>query len=183
MRLSDPASPAVTRLKPKGGGRRPELEFLPAALEIVETPPSPVGRAIGATIIGFFVVAVGWSALGFMDIIATASGRFVPTGRTKVVQPVETGIVRAIHVKDGDGVRAGDVLVEIDPTASEADERRLNHDLAQDRLDVARLTALLLDDPAAFVAPAGLDAALLATGRRQMEEQRAEHLAKLAFSS
>lgn len=160
--------------------QRQELEFLPAALEIVETPPSPVGRAIGASIVGFFVVALAWSTFGTIDIIATASGRFVPTGRTKVIQPFETGVVRAILVKDGTAVKAGDVLIEIDPTASEADERRLTRNLTQDRLDMARLTALLVDDVAVFVPPPGIDAALVATARRQMEEQRGEHVAKLA---
>ena len=38
-----------------------ELAFLPAALEIVETPPSPIGRAIAATIALLFCVALAWS--------------------------------------------------------------------------------------------------------------------------
>src|SRR5215510_9658943 len=87
-----------------------ELEFLPAALEIVETPPSPIGRAIGATIITLFVVALVWACLGHVDIVATATGKVIPTGHTKVVQPFETGVVRAIHVTDGQTVQAGDVL-------------------------------------------------------------------------
>jgi hemolysin D len=88
------------------GTSRPRLDsdntarqFLPAALEIVETPASPVGRAIGATIILFFAIAVAWSVLGHVDIIATASGKIVPTGRSKTIQPLETGIVAAINVR------------------------------------------------------------------------------------
>ena len=72
---------------------REELAFLPAALEIVETPPSPIGRAIGATIIALFVVALTWATLGHVDIVATASGKIIPTGRSKVIQPFETGVV------------------------------------------------------------------------------------------
>src|SRR3954471_22973751 len=68
-------------------------QFLPAALEILETPASPVGRAIGATVILFFMLALAWSVFGRVDIIATASGKIVPTGRTKVIQPLEAGIV------------------------------------------------------------------------------------------
>src|SRR6266700_3455978 len=79
-------------------------QFLPAALEILETPASPVGRTIGATIILFFAIAVIWAVFGHVDIIATASGKIVPTGRTKTIQPLETGIVSAIHVQDGDHV-------------------------------------------------------------------------------
>ncbi len=70
--------------------RGDEREFLPAALEIVETPASPAGRAIAGTIILFFVAAIAWATFGYVDIIATAPGKIVPTGRSKLVQPFET---------------------------------------------------------------------------------------------
>ena len=78
--------------------REHELAFLPAALEIVETPPSPIGRAIGATIVGFFSLALAWACLSTIDIVATAPGKIIPSGRSKVVQPFEIGVVRVIHV-------------------------------------------------------------------------------------
>src|SRR6266536_5704008 len=89
--------------------RREELAFLPAALEIVETPPSPIGRAIGATIILLFCAALIWAWWGTIDIVASAPGKILPGGRIKVIQPFETGVVRAIRVQDGQVVRAGDV--------------------------------------------------------------------------
>ncbi len=82
-------------------GPNNETEFLPAALEVVEQPASPASRLIAATIMLFFLVALAWAAFGSVDIIATASGKIVPTGRTKVIQPLESGVVRAIHVQDG----------------------------------------------------------------------------------
>ncbi len=51
--------------------------------------------------------------------------RSCPSGRTKVVQPFETGVVRAIHVQDGQSVKAGDVLIELDPTISDAEREHL----------------------------------------------------------
>src|SRR5260221_420532 len=81
--------------------RQDELAFLPAALEIVETPPSPIGRAISITVILLFCLAVAWASIGQVDIIASAPGKIVPSGRTKVIQPFEIGVVRAIHVRDG----------------------------------------------------------------------------------
>src|SRR5881392_3736962 len=60
--------------------RRDELAFLPAALEIVETPPSPIGRAIGLTLIAVFVLAIAWACLGTVDIVATAPGKIIPSG-------------------------------------------------------------------------------------------------------
>ena len=100
---------------------RDEQAFLPAALEIVETPVTPYADAIIATIIALFCIALAWASFGKIDIVATASGKIIPSGRTKVVQPFETGVVRAIHVRDGQVVKAGDVLIELDPTINEAE--------------------------------------------------------------
>src|SRR5260370_21951108 len=92
--------------------RGEELAFLPAALEIVETPPSPIRRMIGAIIILLFCAALVWAWWGTIDIVASATGKIVPSGRTKVIQPFETGVVRSIRVQDGQEVKAGDVLIE-----------------------------------------------------------------------
>src|SRR5215472_11178643 len=80
------------------GRRGAELAFLPAALEIAETPPSPIGRAIGATVILLFCAALIWASAGTIDIVASAPGKILPSGRTKVIQPFETGVVRSIRV-------------------------------------------------------------------------------------
>jgi hemolysin D len=119
-----------------------ELAFLPAALEIVETPPPPLAGAVGAAIIALFCLALVWTVVGRLDIIATAQGKIVPTGRTKTVQPLEAGIVRAILARDGDHVTAGEILIELDQTVTRAERARTAHDLMMAKLDVARLTAL-----------------------------------------
>lgn len=121
---------------------RDEREFLPAALEIVDTPPSPVGRAIGLTIIAVAVVAIIWACVGQVDIVATASGRIVPQGKTKIVQPADTGIVTAIHVTDGDHVRAGAPLIELNSTQVAADRDRFVRDRLQANLTLSRLRGL-----------------------------------------
>ncbi|HVJ43495.1 MAG TPA: HlyD family type I secretion periplasmic adaptor subunit [Dongiaceae bacterium] len=121
---------------------RDEREFLPAALEIIDTPPSPVGRAIGLTIMAVAVVVVLWAALSNVDIIATTTGRIIPQGKTKVVQPLDTGIVSSIRVNDGDRVKAGDVLIELNTTQALADRDRFQRDLLQARLNLARLHGL-----------------------------------------
>ena len=113
----------------RGSGGNYETAFLPAALEVIETPPSPIGHAIGLTIILLFCTAVVWASLGKVDVVATATGRIVVNGRTKVIQPAETGVVRAIHVRDGATVRAGDVLIELDPTINVAELDHVKSDL------------------------------------------------------
>ena len=118
-----PANAAVIPF-PKAVRRdRDELAFLPAALEIVETPPSPTGRAIGVAIIALFCLALGWAAFGKIDIVASAPGKIIASGRTKTIQPFETGVVRAIHVRDGMAVKAGDRLIELDPTMKLAEQQ------------------------------------------------------------
>jgi hemolysin D len=162
---------------------RDELAFLPAALEIVESPPSPIGRAIGATIIAIFVLALLWASLGHVDIVATATGKIIPTGHSKVIQPFETGVVRAIRVADGQTVDAGDVLIELDPTINESETNHLQGDLQSAQLDIARLHAALADtdDPlTGFHAPEGANPALVAMQRQFLMAQVTEHKAKIA---
>lgn len=161
--------------------REAEIAFLPAALEIAETPPSPAGRAIAASIIAVFCVAVAWASLGSVDIVATSTGKIVPGGRTKLIQPFETGVVRAVHVRDGQTVKAGDVLIELDPTMTEADQERQESDLVGAKLDVARLRAALTDDPlASFSPPQGATAIQIETQRQLLISERAEQNAKLS---
>src|SRR5215467_2172711 len=123
--------------------RRDELAFLPAALEIVETPPSPIGRAIVYTVIAVFAAALAWASIGTVDIVAVASGKIIPSGRTKTIQPFETGVVRAIHVSDGQSVKAGDLLIELDPTMNAAELGHLRSDLDASQIEAARLKAAL----------------------------------------
>src|SRR5437016_1506270 len=178
------SSNAVVAFPDAGARRRDhELAFLPAALEIVETPPSPIGRAIGATIIAVFVLALAWACLGSVDIVATAPGKIIPSGRTKIIQPFEIGVVRAIHVHDGDAVKAGAVLIELDPTINAAEREHMQSDLLAAQLDVARLRAALADGPdplAEFHPPAGANPDLIATQRQHLMAQTAEHRAKVA---
>ena len=149
----------------------------------METPPSPIGRAIGATVIALFCVALAWASFGTVDIVATAPGKIIPSGRTKVIQPFETGVVRAIHVRDGQSVRAGDVLIELDPTMTEAERGHIKRDWMNTQLDVARLHAALAghDDPLSdFQPPKEASQALVEMHRQFLISQTAENRAKLA---
>jgi hemolysin D len=160
-----------------------ELAFLPAALEIVETPPSPTGRAIGISVIALFCFALIWSIFGTVDIVATAPGKIIPTGGTKIIQPFESGVVSAIHVHDGQSVKAGDVLIELDPTMSEAERDHLRSDLVSAKLDVARLRAALSGNPDAvdqFRPPEGASPALIEINRQLLISQLAEQQGKQA---
>jgi hemolysin D len=186
MKLSEKNDNVVPLRRPDTVSRRSQLEFLPAALEIMETPASPVGRAIAATIILFLVIALGWSIVGHIDIVAAAPGKVVPTGRTKTVQPLETGIVTAILVKDGDHVTAGQVVMRLDQTVATAERNHVGHDLLVAKLDVARLMALRAawetssDLNASFLPPKEASTAQIARTRSAMIEQAAAQENKIA---
>lgn len=170
---------------PRVVARRRELElaFLPAALEIVETPPSPVGRAIALVIVGVFCVAIAWASWGTIDIIATAQGKIVPSGRSKIIQPFETGVIRAIYVTNGQQVHAGDALIELDPTMDRAEQEHLHSDLIAAQLDVARLRAALggaADPLPEFRPPEDADPGLISNERQLLLSETAAQRAKLA---
>ena len=118
-------------------------EFLPAALEIMEKPPSPGLRGLMLMACAFFTCALTWSIVGSIDIVAVAAGKTVPSGKVKTIQPIEIGAVRAIHVTNGQHVEEGQLLVELDPTLATADEYQARAALQASRLIEARNTALL----------------------------------------
>ncbi|MFY9511409.1 MAG: HlyD family type I secretion periplasmic adaptor subunit [Rubrivivax sp.] len=128
-----------------------EAAFLPAALALQETPVHPAPRRAIWMILALFTLALAWACVGQIDIVAAAPGRIVVSDGTKLVQPLEAGIVRAIHVKDGDHVQAGQVLIELDPTTALADSESVAAQVAAARADLQRGQALL----AALDAPSG----------------------------
>jgi hemolysin D len=118
-----------------------ELEFLPAALELQESPPSPVGRFTLWAVMAMITIALIWSIVGRIEIVAVAPGKIIPSGQVKVIQASNIGRVKAIHVSDGDAVKAGQALIELDPTLAEADRQRLESEWVASSLELARWRA------------------------------------------
>ena len=128
--MSTPA-PKPQQQPPKFTGR--DLEFLPAALEILETPPAPIRIALMLTLCAFTAAALIWSYFGHLDIHAVAPGKIEISGRAKVIQPLEPGKIAKIHAENGMTVKAGDLLIELDDTELKADAQATT-----DALDSAR---------------------------------------------
>jgi hemolysin D len=169
-----PAGPPIKPDPIFGARPRHELEFLPAALEVIESPPPPLPRVAALTLVTLLIVVLLWAIFGKVDVVATAPGKLVPTGGSKVVQPLETGTVTAILVHDGMNVRKGDVLVELEPTATLADQARTSGESAAAKLEAARLRTVALGVP--FQAPTGTDpqAAIIAQHEARAEIQDRE---------
>jgi hemolysin D len=174
-----------------------EHEFLPAALEIMEKPPSPGLRWLLLMTCVLFVLALIWAIIGKIDVVATAAGKTVPGENVKIVQPIEIGAVRAIHVKNGQFVKKGELLIELDPTIATADEAQSTQSLRSAQVIKARNDALLAHlrgAPARFVPPEGTPPGIAAiedafvrnavaqyeAQRSALTQQRAESEADLA---
>lgn len=115
-----------------------DYEFLPAALEILETPLSPVRSSMILTICAIAAATLGVSYVGRIDVIASAQGKIQAVGRTKTIQPLETGRVLRLAVENGQTVQAGDLLLDLDPSEARADEGMLASDLVAFRAEIVR---------------------------------------------
>ncbi|HVE53235.1 MAG TPA: biotin/lipoyl-binding protein, partial [Ramlibacter sp.] len=120
-----------------------EAAFLPAALSLQETPVHPAPRRLAYALMALFTLALAWSIFGHVDIVAVAPGRIVVSERTKTIQPLERSVVKRVLVKDGQHVKAGQPLVELDPTAASADKATTGEQLKASVLDAIRARALL----------------------------------------
>lgn len=118
-----------------------DREFLPAALELLETPPSPV-RIAAIWLIGlFFAASLVWSYFGWLEIYAVARGRIQPSGRSKVIQPLDPGRVVGIAIENGSRVEAGDLLIEFDSRETGAEHEEQKRDLESALAEAARRRA------------------------------------------
>jgi hemolysin D len=133
----------------------------------------------------FLVGALAWSIVGKVDIVATATGTVIPAGKSKVVQPLDSGVMRAILVQDGDHVTAGQTLFELDVTVAAAERERIARALRQVSLDAAGLRALRQDLASgeglgSFAAPEGVPAREAEMTLASIAARRGEQAAKLA---
>jgi hemolysin D len=161
--------------------QRDEIEFLPAALEILETPASPVGRGLMWSLMVLFTIAVLWSIIGKVDVVAIAQGKIVPNGKSKVIQPLEAGIVKTILVDNGQHVVQGQALIELDPSQTMVDVGKSRMIRIDSTLGVARAHALL--DAQQSGAPPHLGLTADAPPERARDAQRLAESAYAEYAS
>ncbi len=156
-----------------------ELEFLPAVLEIQETPASPLGRTMALVIMLLFVLVLIWAAWGEIDIIAVAQGKIIPSSHSKTIQPLETGVISRIHVHEGQYVNKGDPLIDMDSTSSRADTGRLDNELRTAQVEATRLRALLAGKYE-FSMPEGAEKQTFLLQSRLLKDQQREYRSRIA---
>jgi HlyD family secretion protein len=123
------------------------LDFSPGLLSIQERPPARMPRAIAYAVCGLVALLLVWSLVGQVDIVASAEGKLVPQSYVKIVQPADAGIVKEILVNEGEQVRAGQVLMRLDPQMAHADEATVRQELAMKSLQLRRIDAELGSAP------------------------------------
>lgn len=157
--------------------RLSETDFLPAALEVAERPVSPTARIVTWVLLVGLVITLAWTIFGRVDVVATAPGTIIPTGNIKLVQSPGAGVVRAIHVRNGDTVRKGEALIDLDPTLAGADLAQAEKALVAAQLEVARNRAIadaLSGKRLRFGPPSGASQEVAETQRRLIAAQIAE---------
>jgi hemolysin D len=128
-------------------------DFAPDLLTLQESPPSSLPRVAMLAVVSLLAMLVAWAVWARLDIVATAQGRLVPATYTKVVQPAEAGVVSQILVKDGDLVRAGQVVLRLDASLTQTDVSALEQEAMHKQMAIQRIEAELSDRP--FVPAAG----------------------------
>jgi hemolysin D len=117
--------------------------FLPAAVEIIETPPSPHAISMTLGICGFLAAALVWCWFGRLDVYATARGKIEPAGHAKSVGALDPGRVATINAKEGQAVKAGDVLLALDTSEPEAEYASATQAMIAAKTEAIRRQAVL----------------------------------------
>lgn len=151
--------------------------FLPAALEIQESPPNPLARWLVWGLLALVLIAIVWALLGQVNIVASAEGKIIPSSRVKQVQPLEKGVVKALLVSEGEFVKQGQPLIELDTTLTQADKKRLESELhsARLRIAVSRAMLALLGESAHPVTLSYIDSFTLDLPAATSEQDQALH--------
>ena len=123
------------------------LDFAPGLVRVQDQPPSPLPRVVLHATLVLFAILLLWTLFGRLDIIAVAHGKLVPQSYLQIVQPFESGIVKQILVKEGDQVKAGQVLARMDASVSDADGKSLASERQLKSLQLRRIDAELAGTP------------------------------------
>ena len=110
---------------------------------LLDQPPSVLPQRIilGGTV--FFFAFVAWAWFGQIEQVGKAHGKLIPEGETYKIQPVELGKVIEVAVSEGQEVKAGQVLVELDTELAKREVERLEQMLKAYRMELSQKKDLL----------------------------------------
>ena len=139
--INTPSLPALFGSKKNDPTLPVILEFQQPSTAIINAPIPRSAQRIVWTVASMVAALIAIAGVLPVDQVVTARGIVVSQAPTILVQPLETSIVRSIDVREGQRVRAGDVLARLDPTFAEADLVALEDQANSLEAEVARLRA------------------------------------------
>jgi hemolysin D len=122
-------------------------DFAPGLLAIQECPPKRLPRIVFYSVAALFTVLLAWAVFAKLDVVAVAEGQLVPQTYLKIVQPVDSGRLSEILVREGDSVKEGQVLLRLDPSITKTDLGMLDADLKAKQMALRRIDAELRGNP------------------------------------
>lgn len=152
--------------------------FLPPLIRLQQTAPNPQGRRVLWALVALLAFLLVWALLGRLDIVAVAEGKLVPSSYLKIVQPSEAGIVKDILVREGESVKAGQVLMRMDALITDADLDSIAVEHARRGVQLSRIDAELSNR--VFQPGGKLPAALVHESTAQYQANRNALAAALA---
>lgn len=157
-----------------------EKEFLPAVLEVTETPPSHAARLLSYVIMALFVVCLLWAVLGKIDIIATTTGKLMPASNIKTIQTLTDSEIEEIYVEEGQYVKERQELIKFNQTEVKANINRIKNEMKALEIAVSRLSALLTPEPEAnFTYSEDMDDYLIKMHKSLLHSQITEKKARI----
>lgn len=119
------------------------IDFSPPLLRLQDSAPNPLGRKVLWALLILLAALLLWAILGRLDIVAVAEGKLIPESYVKIVQPAEAGIVKDILVREGEAVKAGQVIMRMDALVADADAKSIDNEYQRKRLTLRRIEAEL----------------------------------------
>jgi multidrug efflux pump subunit AcrA (membrane-fusion protein) len=116
----------------------------PEVAEVIAKLPWWAARSLLYIIIAFMLVAFAWASLVRVDLIAVANGTVIPQGNIKPIQPAGSGVVQNVFVKEGDTVKAGDALIQLDASEMRTRLFKLRQELGMSQ---SQLRVMMVKQP------------------------------------
>lgn len=110
---------------------------------LLDHPPSTLPQRMVLAAMAFCVIFGAWATFGQIDEVGHAQGRLVPKGETYKIDPLEMGKVANIAVKEGQAVKVGQVLVELDTQLATGEVERLQQMLTVYEIELSQKQTLL----------------------------------------
>jgi adhesin transport system membrane fusion protein len=147
-------------------------DFLPELEAVAEREHSPVARYLIIAVAALFVLLLAWSALAVVNQLASAPGQVRPIGKVKVINHPEGGTVAGLFVKEGDIVKADQVLIELSPDLIREEMAKAENEWQSLSAEVVRLTAEAKDEEPQFPTELGATRPDLVANETRLFEAR-----------